>query len=360
MVEKERILRMNLIALRQYLYNHPRLNLIQYVIRKKLPSVDACREMIDADKNPLNVKYIHYGELNKGITIYHIFFGTKAEEGIGFCCLLKNTLFHLAYADRMGFIPFIEWGKSLPYSEQDSINGEDNSFEYFMLNLSGIELSEILKSDLVVKSKLYDRFLIYDYNMHDSLYEIGEHEIEILAEMFRKYIRLNEIGIKNIMRPMQELLEKGKYLGVHVRGTDFRKRYDRHPKIVPIEKYIRQIEKIFLSHKYQYIFLATDEISTIEVFRNIFGEKVIYYDAVRSKNGEAVHYELDCDRKYHKYYLGMEILKDVYTLGHCDGLIAGISNVSIMARVIKKSTDLQYEDEIILDEGVNHNFRLYH
>lgn len=352
---------MDITTIKQFLYKHPRLNLMQYIIRKKLLSAEACDEMLNMETNPLVVRYRHYGELNKGITIYHIYFGTKNEQKIGYCCLMKLTLLHLAYADRMGFVPVIEWTKALLYTEKNAVNGKYNGFEYFLRNSSSITVNEVLKSDLVVHSKPQDKFLIYDYRLINTIsYEVREHEIEIMSEMFKKYIKFNETGVKEILNPANELLSRGKCLGVHVRGTDFNKNFNGHPKAISVEKYISQIEEIFSTHSYQYIFLATDEVQTVKKISEKFGEKLLYYDVLRSENGDSIHYGNSFKRENHKYYLGMEILKDVYTLGQCDGLVAGVSNVSIIARVIKQSTGLKYEDEIIINEGFNSNFHVFH
>lgn len=352
-------MKINFSTVRQCLYNHPRLNLMQYIIRKKLPSGDACRKMMEMEKNPLVVQYEHFGELNRGRTIYYIYYGLDRKKS-GYCALLKTTLLDLAYADRMGFLPVIEWTKDLLYTEENAVNGKYNGFEYFMENTVALTVDEVLKSDMVVRSRPYDRFLFHKHMMeNDGMYEESEHEIEIMSKMFLKYIRINEMGVKEIVNPANKLLERGKCLGVHVRGTDFKKNFNGHPKAISVEKYINQVEKIFSAHGYRYIFLATDEVQTVKKFYEKFGSKLLYYNVLRSENGDSIHYGTVSTRKNNKYYLGMEILKDVYTLGHCDGLIAGISNVSIIARVIKKSTDMQYEDEIIIDEGFNNNFHIW-
>lgn len=357
---KKRALKVGITTIKQFLYKHPRLNLMQYIIRKKLLSAEACDEMLNMETNPLVVRYRHYGELNKGITIYYICYGANRRKA-GYCVLLKTTLLHLAYADRMGFLPVVEWTKDTLYTEEKIINGKCNGFEYFMESPVALTVDEVLKSDLVVCAKYYDFFLNYDSNMqNDGLYEEKEHEIEIMSEMFKKHIKFNETGVKEILNPANELLSRGKCLGVHVRGTDFNKNFNGHPKAISVEKYISQVEEIFSTHSYQYIFLATDEVQTVKKFSEKFGEKLLYYDVLRSENGDSIHYGNSFMRENHKYYLGMEILKDVYTLGQCDGLVAGVSNVSIIARVIKQSTGLKYEDEIIINEGFNNNFHAFH
>ena len=44
---------------------------------------------------------------------------------------------------------------------------------------------------------------------------------------------------------------------------------------------------------------------------------------------------LDKEREQDKYLLGKEILRDVYMLGKCDGLVAGLSSIPIIARAFK-------------------------
>ncbi len=350
---------MNIATVKQYLRNHPRADLIQYIIRKKLPFAEACREMVSLEKDPLVVKFKHYGNLHKGIIIYHIYFGARGEEKTGYCALLKHTLLHMAYADRMGFTPVVEWANTLPYTEEQAIHGKKNGFEYFLENASGLAIEDIYQSDLVVEAKGHDKFLIYDFSMEIGSYGAGKREIEIAAKMYAKYIRFNQKGMKAVVKPANELLGKGACLGVHVRGTDFNKQYCGHPKQIPAERFVKQAQAMLASQKYQYIFLATDEVRIVKMFREEFGEKLLFYDVLRSKDGNAVHYEMASTRQHNKYYLGMEILKDVYTLGHCDALLAGTSSVAFIAQVIKKSTGIAYLDKIIIDEGVNQNLHLF-
>ena len=59
------------------------------------------------------------------------------------------------------------------------------------------------------------------------------------------------------------------------------------------------------------------------------------------------------DRPLHYYKLGLEVLRDVYTLASCDGLICGLSHVSCAARYIKSAKGEMFEDIKILDSGMN-------
>jgi hypothetical protein len=297
------------------------------------------------------VKYEHYGEKNQGETVYHIFINNSI---IGYCSLMRFTLLYLAYADLMGFVPVVEWGKELLYSEKERFAGTDNSFCYFFEPVSEINLQDVEKSNWLVRSKAKDS----QYISKNNSYQIEENEMKILAKMIKKYLRFNEFGIKEIIIPSKKMLCKGKILGVHVRGTDFNMQFSRHPIKVSIEEYISVADKIFKEGMYDYIFLATDEESAISSFKEYFGNNVIYYqDTFRSEDGKPVHYGCKHDREYNNYYLGLEILRDVYTLGNCDGLLAGLSNVSIIARAFKLATGNEYQNQVIIDKGLNYNLK---
>ena len=49
------------------------------------------------------------------------------------------------------------------------------------------------------------------------------------------------------------------------------------------------------------------------------------------------------------------MLRDMYTRAACDGLIAGLSQVSYAARIQKKSVGKEYGDLVILDKGINYH-----
>lgn len=339
-------------SIKQYIYDHPRINLVQYIIRKKLPYADACRDIIDKERNPFVVQYRHYGSKNYRNPIYHISIGDEYKI-MGFCSLLRVTLLHLAYANRMGFTPIVSWEKCLLYSEQDIFNGTQNSFEYFFENTSHISINEIYESDLVVHAKKYDTQMYVE----KLSYFVQESELEILADTIKANLRFNILGIEEIDKPCSILLKRGKVLGVHVRGTDFRNEFSRHPVMVTLDEYCDTVKKIFDSGCYDYIFLATDEEKTINKFQDLFDDKLLYFDSLRSKDGTPLHYGNRSERQNNSYLLGKEILRDVYMLGNCDGLVAGLSNITIIARAIKRSMEKQYIDLKVVDKGLHFNMR---
>lgn len=68
----------------------------------------------------------------------------------------------------------------------------------------------------------------------------------------------------------------------------------------------------------------------------IFGCNVKSYSDVFRSNGNISVAFSESSREQHKFKLGYEVLRDTYTLSKCDILVAGLSNVSYAARILKK------------------------
>lgn len=100
------------------------------------------------------------------------------------------------------------------------------------------------------------------------------------------------------------------------------------------------------------IFLATDDVSTVDLFRKEFGKNLLYYEDVTRSSGDVSVAFSDNVRENHHYKLALEVIRDMYTLSRCNGLIAGKSQVSICA-IIENRRNSPYEFLKIVDKGNN-------
>ncbi len=78
-----------------------------------------------------------------------------------------------------------------------------------------------------------------------------------------------------------------------------------------------------------------------------------YQDVIRSSGTDTVMHS-SVERENHHYLLGMEVLRDMITLSKCGGFIAGLSQVSIAARIFRQSYGYSYTDEKVLDRGIQY------
>ena len=179
-----------------------------------------------------------------------------------------------------------------------------------------------------------------------------------MGRITSKYLKMNSV-VKNIIESEMKFLipEEKKVLGIHFRGTDFKKNYNGHPISLTLKDYLPEIEKV-MQKNYDLIFLATDDSDAMEYLRKLYGDKLVYYsDVVRSNKDETVM-KSTSDRFNHHYMLGLEVLRDMHTLARCDSLIAGLSQVSIAARIQKSSYGCSYDELIIINKGINSHKKL--
>lgn len=338
-------------AVYQFLIRHPLLDAWQYALRNRKDK-RTLRKI--AGRDGLVLKCCSYGNANKDKCIYHISFGGARH---GFFAQFRTLLKYLAYADRFGFYPVVEWSREIPYAEKESIHGTYNPFEYYFVQPAGISVEEMRTSYNVFSSEeihVTDFFLDREIPDGENGYVISERFIERLAAVMKKYIRLNEWTEGYMQKEIGGLFGGRKTIGVHVRGSDYKGGYNNHPTIVPVGDYIRAADDMIRTGRYEQIFLATDDAQALRAFTEAFGSRLVYYTDVMRTDGDVSVAFCASERNNHKYLLGLEVLRDMLSLAACDGLVAGISQVSNCARIARKSYGREYEHMVILDRGINH------
>lgn len=292
----------------------------------------------------------HYGEKNSEKPIYHILPGAS---GSGFFADFNRLLAYLYYADYFGLQPVIEFDPGFMYAEKEPVNGTTNPFEYYFEQPSRISLDDVYSSRCVIQSRKENAALAGRLNSSGYGYDFSDEYIKEMGRIVREYITLNSktqeyFSLKTV------LTDSKKYLGVHVRGTDFKRNYKGHPVSIPVEDYVSATKDLMKEGAYDFVFLATDDENALDTFKKTFGDRLCFNrDITRSAEDETVM-RSQSDRENHHYKLGLEVLSDAYTLGRCDGLVAGVSQVSTAARFWKAADKEKYEDLRILFEGINH------
>jgi hypothetical protein len=293
----------------------------------------------------------HNGEEYQGCVIYC---AQETGNGIGFFAELGMTLIKLYYADERGFVPYICWGEGYVYYEPEGIDGEKNAFLHYFEPASKVKSIDNACHVLYQESWHCNQVKAL-YNAVS--YDVSDAYIDAMARMLKKYIRYNEKTKKYLEEQYGALLGTKKTLAVHYRGTDFNKGYNNHPIPVQVEQEIEKVKELLQKKDYEQIFLATDENAVVELFRREFSDKVkVYEDTFRDDgSGESIAFS-QSDRENHHYKLGLEVLRDQYTLTHCDGIICGYSNVTFLARVMRRAWfDGEWEDYCLIDNGLYHN-----
>lgn len=295
------------------------------------------------------------GDENCDDIIYRISFGEGYEEATGFFALFIYVLEYFQFADRFDMKPYVFWGSGTLYCEKNRGN-EENAFDYYFKQPYQLTYQSVANSCYVKKALPGEKSFMAKHPEERYSYLISDSTLKELAAIYKKYICLNEKTEKYIMDAVDSLLGNKKTLAVHYRGTDFKQCFDNHPVPVTLEEYLSVTAENMERYGFEQIFLATDDSEALKLFVDKFGDKVRFYDDVKRSDGDV---GIHCDHKSMSggdyYRLGLEVVRDAYTLVACSGIIAGLSRVSTAARIVKRALDQMYEIEYIMDRGINSN-----
>ena len=324
---------------------HPGLHLILSVVKRVIMRDEQFikdHESIYSNPNILHLE--NRGKNNYGKIVYSIH---ENGEGYGFFAELRLLLEKLLYVDYMGFKPSVIYGQNYLYYDEEMNNKIPNAFEYYFEKIGGYADTE--ESYNVIKEKRYYINCI-NHLYNNDFYKTYD---DAMICMIKKYIHMRKELINDITDQYISLFPKGKVMGIHYRGTDYNIGYNNHPRKIELNQIYKFIDN-YREH-YEYIFLATDEEGIYELLKNRYGEKVkCYSDVKRNKGQISVAFSID-DRSNHHYLLGFEVLRDMYSLSMCDGIICGQSQVTNFARWQKRAREEKYDIEIVIDNGMNHN-----
>lgn len=309
---------------------------------------------LDRESNPLLLEFMSKGENFPDKRFYII---KETGRGYGFFAEFHAMLAKLIFADMFGFSPVVFWGNNFLYYESEPINGTTNGYEYYFKQPMGYSEADVEKVLLRTDSKSEQAVWIERTLKKGE--DISPSYEKRLAEVYKKYIRFNDTTDAALAKESTELLRGRKTLGVHFRGTDFKVNYDNHPICVTLQQEFQAIREALQEYPFEQIFLATDEIAAVKSFKEEFGSKLIWYQDVFRGDTEVSIAFSKSSREKHHYKLGYEVLRDMYTLSQCEGFIAGISQVSICTRVAKTARNEKYEYLKIINNGKNHNDRIF-
>lgn len=338
----------------KYLFRKlPRLYYLTYCV-SNMNSEKFRKRVLGIKTNPFQLNFINSGELHDKKIVYRI---TVGDETKGFCSAIRDTLYYLMYADALGMIPYIEFTNNIPYYEEKGINGSINPFEYYFeqpCHITSYEVNNCRISAAAETIHMEGVFNLYGLQQPKTYYTNSLEYIRVSAEMYRKYIRLNQTVEANIYGDIQYLL-KGRTIGVHYRGTDFKVGYNGHPTVVMAENHIREAKELLSSGRYEYVFLATEDGDVIKLFKKEFGDKLLMYKDVVRGTGNTNAYNMKINRENHHYLLGYEVLRDVYTLSKCDAFVSSNSGVGITSQIVKLSNGQTFDYCKVFEEGINKN-----
>lgn len=334
-----------------FLENHLMLYGIFRVIRNRKDK--KYLEMVSLRHKPNQYRLLNDDiRFDKDRSVYIVSYNWETN---GFFAIMRKCLSGCVIADSLGMRPYIYIVNSI-FNVSGGFNGTDNMFEYYFLPLMRSDIGTILKEENCFDAsydhimRLNRSFGLVNDNDTYSEYIVNDRFLSVMAGAWKRYFILNEKTGGYIHNSIEGLLKGRRVLGVHFRGTDFKVGMEGHPVYSALEDYYQAIDPEI--EGYDALFIATDDGNALEAFKERYKDKVIFYvDAVRGEDNKGVHLT-DHTRENDQYYLGLEVLRDMFTLSECDGLVAGLSQVSFFARIRKKSEGADYDHLKIIDKGI--------
>lgn len=301
----------------------------------------------------------HLGDMYPDNIIYNILVDVPQNSNniqrshVGFFAQIRLILQALDAADHLNALPSVYFGENASYYDSEMDNITKNVFEYYFEPVSTVNYLDIDSCRNVIRMRDGQTRFFMKYGSCDASYLVDQDEINKLAAIYKKYIRLNSVTDQYVTSNISKCLSDKKTLGVHIRGTDYKLEIKAHPNIISVDEYINLAKELCSKNNYKQIFLATDDLEILSIFQNEFGDKLVYYnDAFRTAGNVGPHNTYD-NRPLHYYRLGLEVIRDVYTLAWCDSFICGLSQVSFAVRYINIALDRTFDELVILNRGIN-------
>lgn len=142
--------------------------------------------------------------------------------------------------------------------------------------------------------------------------------------LIQKYIKVKNHITQKVQQFKNENFKDYFVIGVHYRGTDKKAEAPRVSYEYVINTINEQINEHF-GKRYR-IFVATDEQAFLDHIQQLYPQKVIATNAIRSVDGRAIHYNTATP-----FIQGKQALIDVLLLSNCQVLIRTSSYLSLWA-----------------------------
>lgn len=119
-------------------------------------------------------------------------------------------------------------------------------------------------------------------------------------------------------------------LGVHRRSTDI----VEHHGIVELDKVFSEIDK----EDYDYIFLATDTNMQYRMFKERYGDKILFFDETATENINKPFFKIEHNQEEIEKHI-REMVFTVYALARTKKLICSRSNIPVFSILLNPDLD---------------------
>tara|TARA_R100000544_G_scaffold37157_2_gene27476 strand:- start:813 stop:1649 length:837 start_codon:yes stop_codon:yes gene_type:complete len=259
--------------------------------------------------------------------------------GVGFAGNIFITLGALGYVNKEDRLYVdMETNETCCTQEGEFLHNTNNPWEYYFNQISINDTEGYNYMDSLVKAK---RLHYTDMNSF-----LDPNSFIDLKEQFFSNFQIKDYIEKEIKNFYNENIKDKVTLGVQVRLTDYTHNGHNYPEL---EKYAIRINEILKNKpEIEQLFLATDDGKVIPKLKELVNVPIIFWDGMFRADEDNLHltpYERFKDERHlHRYVMGIECMKEIFTLSKCDYLLkAWTSSMSIIATILSENIKEVYQ-----------------
>jgi len=294
--------------------------------------------------NYLNFTYKRFGSKNPD----KFFFVIKRSPGAGFFSNLNFVVHNLYICEQLKMIHVIDMENYQTfYNCKIKIKNTYNSWEYYFKKVSKYNLDEVYKSKNVIfcdKKTFQGGYDKKNYESEFKYFNGFQYLDNKHKKIFKKYIKIDK-KIKNDAKKIYSLFKNKKVLGICIRGSD-QKKTAYQPYTPTKEQMIYATKKLLNKHKFNKIYLCTEDSDYLDFFKSNFSDILIY-----NKNTPRTTDAIDLfnyPNKNHRYLVGRENIVDVLALSKTNHILFTVSNIPYTALFLSSPNKIHS----VIDNGM--------
>lgn len=257
--------------------------------------------------------------------------------GVGFAgniFITLNALMHIGKEDKL--VVDMETNECACTEKDLILHNTKNCWEYYFDQSSFMREPDVTTFNSLLPARI-------NYNNREEFLD-PKNYIELKDRFFNSFSIKEDIK-KEIEEYYLNNIKNKKTLGVQVRLTDMK----HYHSVAPVDLYVNKIKEILLNEPdFQQIFLATDDALAIQHIKKNINMPIITHENMFRATSDNPHLHpydrFEDTRPLHRYKLGVECMKEIFTLAKCDALLkADVSSISIVACILSENIKKVYK-----------------
>lgn len=279
---------------------------------------------------------ISLGNENENQVFYIV---RRANAKVGLFSIVLTSLGYIKYALEQEYVPVVDM-QNYNYALRGDI-GTQNMWEYYFEQPCGFGLQEIGKSKNIIKG---NGIILDSIEYPDAQIAYDDTKIVYWRRFAKQYLRVRNDILKEAEALKKQLFLDNRILGVLARGTDYvNAKPVNHPVQPTPEQLMQKIDEVMLQRKCSKIFLATEDQSVYEKFRNKYGDALITMDVQRYETkGKQNINEIRKMQEKDDYSITKDYLIAMLLLAQCNCLVAGNTSGTIGTLLLSDGYEYKY------------------